>query len=190
VPAVILGLLFGKAIKAHLFTPAVVATTFIVGGFIILWAERRRGAVGNAARVHSVDDMTAAGRPQGRPGAVPGHGAGHQPQWRHHHRRHAAGPVAQGRDATFPFYLGDTHPDRRGRLQPLQGARAARRWPMRRMFACGAGGLVHECVAVRALVAASFIATHSFVGLCVLPHRVRRASVLVTAWTGLVVWAE
>ena len=29
-PAVVLGLLFGKAIKAHLFTPVVVATTFIV----------------------------------------------------------------------------------------------------------------------------------------------------------------
>ena len=39
VPAVVLGLLFGKFIKAHLFTPTVVASTFIVGGFIILWAE-------------------------------------------------------------------------------------------------------------------------------------------------------
>jgi undecaprenyl-diphosphatase len=39
VPAVVLGLLFGKYIKAHLFTPVVVATTFIVGGFIILWVE-------------------------------------------------------------------------------------------------------------------------------------------------------
>ena len=39
-PAVVLGLLFGKVIKAHLFTPVVVATTFIVGGFIIMWAER------------------------------------------------------------------------------------------------------------------------------------------------------
>ncbi len=38
-PAVVLGLLFGKFIKAHLFTPTVVASTFIVGGFIILWAE-------------------------------------------------------------------------------------------------------------------------------------------------------
>lgn len=55
VPAVVLGLLLGKAIKAHLFTPVVVATTFIVGGFIILWAERRPAA---ATRVHSVDDMT------------------------------------------------------------------------------------------------------------------------------------
>ena len=39
VPAVVLGLLFGKFIKAHLFTPTVVASTFIIGGFIILWAE-------------------------------------------------------------------------------------------------------------------------------------------------------
>ena len=41
IPAVVLGLLFGKAIKANLFTPVVVASTFIIGGFIILWAEAR-----------------------------------------------------------------------------------------------------------------------------------------------------
>ena len=61
-PAVVLGLLFGKAIKAYLFTPWVVATTFIVGGFVILWAEKRQAggqtAVGTAVRVHSTDDMT------------------------------------------------------------------------------------------------------------------------------------
>lgn len=55
-PAVVLGLLFGKAIKEHLFTPQVVASTFILGAFVILWAERRPQS---AARVHSVDDMTA-----------------------------------------------------------------------------------------------------------------------------------
>ena len=54
-PAVVLGLLFGKYIKAHLFTPTVVATTFILGGFIILWAEKRQ--VGHV-RVQSVDEMT------------------------------------------------------------------------------------------------------------------------------------
>ncbi len=53
-PAVVLGLLFGKAIKAHLFTPVVVASAFIVGAFVILWAERR--SVG--ARIESVDAMT------------------------------------------------------------------------------------------------------------------------------------
>jgi undecaprenyl-diphosphatase len=57
-PAVVLGLLFGKVIKAHLFTPAVVATTFILGGFIILWAERRQAAGGTAVTVHDVDAMT------------------------------------------------------------------------------------------------------------------------------------
>ncbi len=53
-PAVVLGLLLGKAIKANLFTPAVVATSFIVGGFIILWAERRPAS---AVRVHEVEAM-------------------------------------------------------------------------------------------------------------------------------------
>ncbi len=55
-PAVVLALAFGKLIQAHLFTPMVVATTFILGGFVILWAERRPTA---SIRVHSVDDMTA-----------------------------------------------------------------------------------------------------------------------------------
>ncbi|WP_295532245.1 undecaprenyl-diphosphate phosphatase, partial [uncultured Pseudacidovorax sp.] len=54
-PAVVLGLLFGKAIKAHLFIPTVVASTFIIGGFIILWAEKRPPG---AVRVEHVDDMT------------------------------------------------------------------------------------------------------------------------------------
>jgi undecaprenyl-diphosphatase len=57
-PAVVLGLLFGKTIKAHLFTPVVVASTFIIGGFIILWAEKRQAAGGNAVRVTDTDDMT------------------------------------------------------------------------------------------------------------------------------------
>jgi undecaprenyl-diphosphatase len=57
-PAVVLGLLFGKVIKAHLFNPMVVATTFIVGGFIILWAEKRQAAGGTAVRVLDADDMS------------------------------------------------------------------------------------------------------------------------------------
>jgi len=61
-PAVVLGLLFGEAIKAHLFTPVVVASTFIIGGFIILWAEKRQERQKNnqsAARINSVEEMTA-----------------------------------------------------------------------------------------------------------------------------------
>ena len=54
-PAVVLGLIFGKMIKAHLFTPVVVASTFIIGGFIILWAEKRPPG---SVRIEHVDDMT------------------------------------------------------------------------------------------------------------------------------------
>jgi undecaprenyl-diphosphatase len=52
-PLAILGLAFGKAIKAHLFQPIPVALAFIAGAFVILWAERRRQVV----RVRSVDDL-------------------------------------------------------------------------------------------------------------------------------------
>lgn len=66
VPAVVLGLLFGGLVKAHLFHPVPVATAFIVGGLIILWVEaRHRRQYGDLdllgrrrARVESVDDMT------------------------------------------------------------------------------------------------------------------------------------
>ena len=54
-PAVVLGLAFGKAIQAHLFTPAVVASTFILGAFVIIWAERRPR---ESVRVHDVDEMS------------------------------------------------------------------------------------------------------------------------------------
>lgn len=52
-PLAVLGLLFGKMLKEHLFNGPVVATTFILGGLVILWAERRQHTV----RVNSVDDM-------------------------------------------------------------------------------------------------------------------------------------
>ena len=53
-PAAILGFLFLKQIKAHLFNPIVVASAFIVGGCLILWAERRQHEV----HAESIDDMT------------------------------------------------------------------------------------------------------------------------------------
>ena len=59
-PAVILGLLFGAAIKSHLFTPTVVASTLIIGGFIILWAERRQqNNPALAMRIPEVEAMNA-----------------------------------------------------------------------------------------------------------------------------------
>jgi len=62
-PAVVFGLALGSTIKAHLFHPVPVALAFVVGGFIILWVERRQRRLEAAgqvsARVASVDDMTA-----------------------------------------------------------------------------------------------------------------------------------
>ena len=52
-PAAILGLTIGKLIKAHLFKPVPVALAFIIGAFVILWAERRS----HHERIATVDDM-------------------------------------------------------------------------------------------------------------------------------------
>jgi undecaprenyl-diphosphatase len=53
-PAALLGLAFGGAIKRHLFQAVPVALAFIVGGLIILWVERGT----RQSRVDSVEDMT------------------------------------------------------------------------------------------------------------------------------------
>ncbi len=52
-PAAVLGLLFGKTVKMYLFNPVSVATAFIVGAFMIIWAEKREHVV----EVRSVDEM-------------------------------------------------------------------------------------------------------------------------------------
>ena len=54
-PAGVVGLTVYKLIKNYLFNPGVVASAFIVGGFIILWVEKR---LQPAARIQHVDDMT------------------------------------------------------------------------------------------------------------------------------------
>lgn len=58
-PAAALGFLFSNKIKTVLFAPVPVAIAFIVGGLIILWVERRNKMNPVAARIDSVDDMTA-----------------------------------------------------------------------------------------------------------------------------------
>lgn len=66
VPAVVFGLTLGGIIQATLFHPVPVALAFVIGGFIILWVERRHHrAFGERdlqgarhARVEAVDDMT------------------------------------------------------------------------------------------------------------------------------------
>jgi undecaprenyl-diphosphatase len=184
-PAVVLGLLFGKAIKAHLFTPAVVATTFILGGFIILWAERRQAAGGNAVRVHDADDMTfldalKVGLVQCL-AMVPG-------------TSRSGATIIGGmllglsrKAATdFSFYLA---------IPTLIGAGAYSLYKERAvlsvadvpLFSVGlVVSFISAWVCVRWLL--RFIATHSFTGFAYY-RIVFGVVVLATSWSGLVVWA-
>ena len=59
IPAMGLALIFGKYIKAVLFSPIPVATAFIVGALIIFWAEsRQRKVIPLKNRIQSIDDLT------------------------------------------------------------------------------------------------------------------------------------
>ena len=59
VPAMALAFVFGKHIKAVLFSPIPVASAFIVGALIIFWAERRQlmNPSNHDERIRSVDDL-------------------------------------------------------------------------------------------------------------------------------------
>jgi len=57
-PAAILGLIFASSIKAHLFAPIPVAAAFIIGGFIILWVEKRAKDNPAVERITSLDQIT------------------------------------------------------------------------------------------------------------------------------------
>jgi undecaprenyl-diphosphatase len=54
VPLASLGLLFGKHIKAVLFKPIPVALAFIIGAFVIIWAEKREHKI----RITEVEDLS------------------------------------------------------------------------------------------------------------------------------------
>jgi undecaprenyl-diphosphatase len=54
IPAVVLGLLLGDTIKAVLFRPVPVALAFIVGGLLILWAEKRTHTI----KAETLDDVS------------------------------------------------------------------------------------------------------------------------------------
>ena len=53
-PAVVLGVIFADLIHHYLFNPVTVATALVVGGIIMLWAERRQHEV----HAETVDDIT------------------------------------------------------------------------------------------------------------------------------------
>ena len=59
VPAMGLAFIFGKYIKAVLFSPIPVASAFIVGALVIFWAEKRQQIVVlSKNHIQSVDDLT------------------------------------------------------------------------------------------------------------------------------------
>ncbi|QDG55124.1 undecaprenyl-diphosphate phosphatase [Pseudomonas sp. NIBRBAC000502773] len=53
-PAVVLGVIFADLIHHYLFNPITVATALVIGGIVMLWAERREHEV----HAESVDDIT------------------------------------------------------------------------------------------------------------------------------------
>lgn len=186
IPAVLLGLLFGKAIKAHLFTPVVVASTFILGGFIILWAERRHTQNPATARIQEVEAMTPldalkVGLVQCL-AMVPG-------------TSRSGATIIGGmllglsrKAATdFSFYLA---------IPTLIGAGVYSLYKERALLSMAdvplfAVGLVFSFISawlcVRWLL--RFIATHSFVGFAYY-RIVFGVVVLATAWSGVVTWAD
>ena len=193
VPAVVLGLAFGKVVKQHLFHPVPVATAFIVGGLIILWVERRhRRAFGERdlegarlARVETVDDMTPldalkVGLVQCL-ALVPGtsrSGATIIGAMLFGFSRKAA--------TEFSFYLG---------IPTLMGAgaysvwkeRAALHWHDLPLFLVGSVfAFISALLCIRWLI--RFVSTHDFT-IFAWYRIVFGGVVLLTAWTGWVTWA-
>jgi undecaprenyl-diphosphatase len=58
IPAMGLAFIFGKYIKAVLFSPIPVASAFIVGALIIFWAEYRQEKNTSKSHIESVDDLS------------------------------------------------------------------------------------------------------------------------------------
>ena len=185
-PAVVLGLLFGKVIKAHLFTPEVVASAFIIGGFIILWAERRHARADTAPRILSVDamrwtDALKVGLVQclamipgtSRSGAT------------------IIGGMLLGlsrKAATdFSFFLAIPTLIGAG-VYSLYKERALLSMADVPMFAVGlAFSFISAWLCIRWLL--RYIATHTFAGFAW--YRIAFGIVvLITAWTGVVTWAD
>jgi undecaprenyl-diphosphatase len=194
IPAVVLGLAFGKAVKAHLFHPVPVAMAFIVGGLIILWVEARQKRLygdmdtqgARRARVETVDDMgpldaLKVGLMQCL-ALVPGTS-----------RSGATiiGAMVLGfsrKCATeFSFFLG---------IPTLIGAGAYSLYKQRDalhagdvpMFAVGTVfAFISALICIRWLI--RFVSTHSFVGFAWY-RIVFGGVVLLTAWQGWVTWAD
>jgi len=180
-PAAVIGLVAYKTIKAHLFNAPVVASAFIVGALIILWAERRARL---EVRIAEVDQMTPldalkVGFVQCL-GMIPG-------------TSRSGATIIGGmllglsrKAATeFSFFLA---------IPTLIGAGAYSLWKERALlsaadlplFLVGFGfSFVFAWLCVRWLL--RYVSTHTFVPFAW--YRIAfGAVVLATAWSGLVVW--
>ncbi len=123
IPAVVLGLLFEKTIKAALFSPLPVAYALVAGGLVILWAEARQRARGDCAAARAVGRrLEPARRAKGGPGAVFRADSGHVALRLDDHRRHVVRPRAAGGHRVFLF---PRHADyfRRDDLRTVRGWR-------------------------------------------------------------------
>ena len=182
-PAGVIGFFAYKTIKAHLFNAPVVATAFVVGALIILWVERRAKL---KVRIQEVEDMSPldalkVGFVQCL-GMIPG-------------TSRSGATIIGGmllglsrKAATdFSFFLA---------IPTLVGAGAYSLWKERALLSAadiplfGVGLLfsfVSAWLCVRWLL--RYISTHSFVAFAW--YRIAfGVVVLVTAYTGLVTWAD
>lgn len=184
IPAVVLGLLAGSHIKALLFSPVPVAIALVVGGFVILWVEgyQRRHAI--VARIQDIDEITPwdafkVGLAQSL-ALIPG-------------TSRSGATIIGGmlfglsrRAATeFSFFLA---------IPILIGAGIYDTWKYRDLLGPSdvpifAIGLVTAFVSALACVhwLIRFVATHDFT-VFAWYRIVFGGLVLVTAWTGAVVW--
>ena len=185
-PAAVLGLLFARTIKSHLFAPVPVAAAFILGGFVILWAEARTRRSTAPARIRDIDqlspfDALKLGLAQSA-ALIPG-------------TSRSGATIIGGmlfglsrQVATeFSFFLA---------IPTLIAAGAYDTWKHRALLDAAdlplfAVGLAVSFVSALACVhwLMRFVATHSFVAFAWY-RIVFGAVVLLTAWTGLVNWVD
>ncbi len=184
-PAAVLGVVFGKAIKAWLFAPVPVAIAFVVGGLVILWVEHQVTIGRWRARVDDVDRMRAGdalkvGIAQAF-ALLPG-------------TSRSGATIIGGmlfglsrRAATeFSFFLA---------IPTLIGAGVYDTWKYRALLSAGdvplfAVGFAVSFVSALACVhwLIRFVASHTFVAFAWY-RIVFGIVVLATAWSGLVRWA-
>jgi undecaprenyl-diphosphatase len=185
-PAALLGVLFAKSIKQVLFKPVPVALAFIVGGLIILWVEKHQRNRLRHARIEHIDQLTALdalklGLAQSV-ALIPG-------------TSRSGATIIGGmlfglsRPAAteFSFFLA---------IPTLVGAGAYDTWKYRSLLGAGdlplfAVGLIAAFVSALACVhwLIRYVSRHDFV-----PFAWYRIGfgvlVLLTAWTGMVDWAD